>query len=128
MINSIKDLKSVSCGGEIMTHNDRPLFTDGSVDWDLFDHMRESDHPLCIDHDKDMISFKMMTKPASEGGRGCQFTDLIEVALHQLKYLNGKFPCRESSITITKLQEALMWQEQRTKDRLSRAVEGRDVK
>jgi len=70
----------------------------------------------------------MMTDPASKGGSGCQFTDLIETALIMVKYLNEKFPCRENAITITKLEESLMWQEKRTTDRISREVEGKDEK
>lgn len=105
MMNSIKDFKSE----KLMTNYDRPLTECGSIDWVAFDSMRE-DFPICVDHDKEMISFKMMTKPASEGGKGCQLTDLIEVAKHMIEYLNGKFPCRENAMTITKLDEALMWQ------------------
>jgi len=126
-MNSVKDLKSVSCGGEVMTNEHRPRRANGTVDWEAFDKLRE-EHPLCIDFKADTISFKMMTKPASEGGKGCQLTDLIEVALHQIKYLNAKFPCRENTITITKLEEALMWQKARTENRVTRGVEGKDEK
>ena len=42
-----------------------------------------------------------------------------------LKYLNKDYPCRENAITITKLEEALMWQDARTKDRDGRGVEGK---
>lgn len=36
----------------------------------------------------------------------------------------GKFRCRENSIAITKLEEALLWLDKRTRDREARAVEG----
>jgi hypothetical protein len=42
--------------------------------------------------------------------------------------LNGKFPCRENSIAITKLEEALMWLNKRTADRVKRGVEGKNLK
>ena len=58
----------------------------------------------------------------------CQLTDLIEVAKDMLTYFNDKFPCRENAMTITKLDEALMWQEYRTKNRKDRGVEGTNVK
>ncbi len=87
------------------------------------DHVRPHKH-IYVRHDVDSISFTMMTEPASEGGKGCQFTALIETALIMLQSLNKRYPCMENSITITKLQEALFWQEQRTKDRLQRGVEG----
>ena len=54
--------------------------------------------------------------------------DLISVAKHMLEYLNAKFPCRENAMTITKLDEALMWQEARTTNRIKRGVEGQNAK
>ena len=118
-INSIKDLGRTS-RVKLMSNDERPLKENGEIDWDKFDEVRE-EYPICVDHEKDMISFKMLTKPASEGGdlRNAQLTDLIEVALHMLKYFNEKFPCRENSLSITKLEEALMWQEMRTKNSIS---------
>ena len=123
MINSIKGFKLKPT----MTNEDRPLHMDDSVDWLEFDKMR-NDFPICVDHEEDMISFKMLTKPASEGGNLnlCQLTDLIEVALHQLRYLNGKFPSRENAISITKFEEGLMWQRERTRNRVARGVEGKN--
>lgn len=125
MIKSLKDFKESSIGTQVL--QERILNSDGSVNWIETDKARE-EAPIFIDHKVDMVSFKMMTRPASDGGKGCQFTDLIEVALHQLKYFNNKFPCKENSVTITKLEEALMWQERRTKDRKSRGVEGLNIK
>ena len=54
--------------------------------------------------------------------------EVILVLLHRLNYLNdiwqnGKFRCRENSLAITKLEEALMWLERRTKNRIERGVE-----
>jgi hypothetical protein len=36
----------------------------------------------------------------------------------------GKFACRENSIAITKLDEALLWLDKRTREREARNVEG----
>jgi len=47
------------------------------------------------------------------------------VLIDRLQYLNGKFPCRENAIVITKLEESLMWLDKRTSDRLARNVEGK---
>jgi len=50
--------------------------------------------------------------------------EVIEILIDRLKYLSNKLPSRETSIAITKLEEALMWLEKRTKDRIKRNVEG----
>lgn len=36
----------------------------------------------------------------------------------------GKFACRENAVALTHLEDALMWLQKRTRDRLSRGVEG----
>ena len=126
MINSLKEIVEIEGKGVLQ---DRVRFPNGEIDWVATDKAREED-PIFIDHEVDMISFKMLTKPASEGGNLnlCQWSDLVATGLAQLQYFNNKFPCRENAITITKLQEALMWNEQRTKNRSARGVEGKNVK
>ena len=126
MLNSLKGVKEIN-GKKVMTNDDRPIHVDtGEVDWSGFDEMRE-EYPICVDHAKDMISFKILTKPASGGGdlRNAQWFDMVATGLEILKYLNKDYPCRENAITITKIEEALMWQEKRTKDRIARNVEGK---
>lgn len=54
--------------------------------------------------------------------------EVLSVILDRLQSGNAKVPSRETAIAITKIQEALMWLEQRTKDRLSRGVEGTNAK
>lgn len=120
-INSLKDLKEIN--GKPIKH-----IVDGCMvrgDWNK-DSI--ADEKLVIDHDYDHISFNMLTKPASEGGdlNRCQWSDLVATGLEMLKYQNDRFPCRENSLTITKLEEALMWNYQRTKNRQARGVEGKD--
>jgi len=51
--------------------------------------------------------------------------EVLEVLIDRVKYLNGKFPCRENAIVITKLEESLMWLNKRTADRKTRGVEGK---
>ena len=36
----------------------------------------------------------------------------------------GPFACRENAIALTKIEEALMWLQKRTRDRMARGVEG----
>jgi hypothetical protein len=59
------------------------------------------------------------------GANGITDQALIAVVLDRLRSFNdGQFRCRENSIAITKLEEALMWLEKRGNDRARRGVEG----
>ena len=50
---------------------------------------------------------------------------VIAAAIGRIQfYQDGKFGCRENSLAITKLQEALHWMQHRTRDRERREVEG----
>ncbi len=50
--------------------------------------------------------------------------EVLKVLIDRMQYLQGKFPCRENAIVITKLEESLMWLDKRTNDRKARKVEG----
>lgn len=59
------------------------------------------------------------------GVNGISDEALIAVLIDRLEGFNsGNFRCRQNSIAITKLEEALMWLQNRTKDRMERGVEG----
>lgn len=53
---------------------------------------------------------------------------VISAAVQRIQYYqttsSGKFACRENAIAITKLEEALLWLDKRTRDREARSVEG----
>ena len=68
--------------------------------------------------------------PIKENGvNGCHNEDLIAIVIDRLQCLNqGNFACRENSIAITKLEEAMMWLNKRTADRKARGVEGTSQK
>ena len=53
--------------------------------------------------------------------------ELLEVLIDRISFLNTKFPCRENAIAITKLDEALLWLNKRTNDRIKRNVEGKQL-
>jgi hypothetical protein len=53
--------------------------------------------------------------------------EVLAVLIDRLNFLQAKFPCRENAIVITKLQEALMWLNERTKGRVARNVEGKQI-
>ena len=63
------------------------------------------------------------------GGRrepnGAFVEGVIQAALGRLQFYNeGKFRCRENSLAITHLEEALHWLQHRTADREEREAEG----
>lgn len=56
--------------------------------------------------------------------RGTLHEHLLSMMIHDLRFKNNLVPSRETSIVITKLQEAQQWLLQRQIDRKSREVEG----
>lgn len=133
MMNEIKHLNEIN-GKEICVMDDlRDKFPEkfnesGAMDYKWFEQDIRPNFNIFVRHDVDSIAFNMLTKPASQGGdlNRCQWTELVTMGLEMLKYFQEKFPCRENAITITKLEEALMWQKKRTEDRKSRGVEGKN--
>jgi hypothetical protein len=88
-----------------------------------------------IDVPKQTLQF-IEKKPAGDGfpnssmitvAEGTTNEEVLSVLIHRIQTLNFKFPCRENSIVVTKLQEALMWLNFRTQNRISRGVEGKAV-
>ena len=80
--------------------------------------------------DNPYAKVKFQEGPIKENGvNGCHNEDLIAIVIDRLQCLNqDDFKCRENSIAITKLEEALMWLNKRTLDRRSRGVEGTSQK
>ncbi|MEY5049431.1 MAG: hypothetical protein RLZZ175_2790 [Bacteroidota bacterium] len=58
---------------------------------------------------------------------GTTTEEVIKVLINRLNSLQAKFPCRENAISITKLDEALLWLNKRTEDRKARNVEGKHI-
>lgn len=74
-------------------------------------------------------------EPAADGGGalvtvrdGTTNEEVLAMLIDRMQFLQAKFPCRENAIVITKLEEALMWLNKRTADRVARKVEGRHEK
>lgn len=63
-----------------------------------------------------------------EEANGAFVEDVIAAALQRIQHYqeaaDGRFRCRENAIAITKLEEALLWLDKRTRDREARGVEG----
>lgn len=90
-------------------------------------HRYEMDNFLA-DAVPEIINFYRMSLDGDKTP-GTTNEEVIRVLIHRLTFLNekwmdGKFRCRENSLAITKLEEALMWLNKRTEDRLARKVEG----
>jgi len=80
---------------------------------------------IYIDRVLNEVTFRIQNGPIKEiGVNGCQVDAMIETARKVIFKLNEQFPCRENACALTKLDEALMWLEKRTKDREQRGVEG----
>jgi len=63
--------------------------------------------------------------PNRKEPNGAFVEGVIAAAVDRLQYYNStKFKCRENSIAITKLEEALQWLHWRTTQREKRRVEG----
>lgn len=60
------------------------------------------------------------------GVNGVTNEALLAILIHRTEVLNQRYPCRENSVAITKMQEALMWFDKRTSDRKARGVEGHE--
>jgi hypothetical protein len=97
----------------------------GAMDYVWFETTIRPYNFIYLRKDKNSISFTLQNGPIKEVGvNGCQVDTLIEAAKLIIEGLNAKFPCRENSMVITKLDEALMWSEKRKSDRIKREVEG----
>lgn len=74
-----------------------------------------------------IVKFTIQSDPISEVGiNGVQALDMLEYTKCLFESLNDVFPCEENKETINKIQEAIFYQHQRTKDRIQRGVEGKN--
>lgn len=67
--------------------------------------------------------------PDEVGVTGVTNESLLAVLIDRLRgFQAGPFSCRENSIALTKLEEALLWLQCRTRERRERGVEGTQVR
>ena len=64
--------------------------------------------------------------PIQEAGfNGISGESLLAIVEDRLiGFQSGEYACRENAIALTKIQEAMMWLQKRTHDRMRRGVEG----
>lgn len=89
------------------------------------------EHFISIENAEDVkgvapvVKFAIQSDPIGEVGvNGIQAADMLEYVKCLFESLNEVFPCRENSLTITKIEEAIHWQHARTRNRTKRGVEG----
>lgn len=59
------------------------------------------------------------------GVNGITQEALLAIVIDRLRgFQSGQFACRENAIALTNCEEALMWLQKRTRDRIARGVEG----
>ena len=63
------------------------------------------------------------------GVNGITQEALLAIVIDRLRsFQAGPFSCRENAIALTKIEEALMWLQRRTVERIKRGVEGSNQK
>lgn len=61
--------------------------------------------------------------------KGIQMEDLLAICIDRLEcFQNGNFPCKENEIALQHCKEALKSLNERTKNRVERGVEGKEVR
>ncbi|OLS15985.1 MAG: ABC transporter ATPase [Promethearchaeota archaeon CR_4] len=75
--------------------------------------------------EQEVIFYKMNLDGTSEPGTTLE--QMLIVSIARLNDLDKRFPCRENALAITKMEEALMWLNKRTENRISRGVEGKHI-
>lgn len=110
---------------ELRTQFPEKFNESGAMDYKWFEKEIRPNNFIYVRHDVNSLSFTIQNGPVKENGvNGCQIDTIIEAAKVILEGLNAKCPCRENSLAITKLDEALLWLYLRTQKRESRGVEG----
>ena len=76
------------------------------------------------------VRIKFQNGPIKEAGvNGLSQEALLAVVIDRLRsFQDGPFKCRENAIALTHLEDALMWLQKRTRDRMARGVEGTNQK
>jgi len=102
-----------------------PTDEEGRVSWKDF-YARRKECPIFVDHDENLISFRLQNGPIKEvGANGCQIDTVIEAAKIIIERLNQKFPCYENVRAMEGLKDALVALADRKAKREARGVEGR---
>lgn len=81
--------------------------------------------PIIIDHDQNIIMFKIQNGPIKEVGvNGCQVDTMAETLRLMVDKLNTKYPCPENTLALNGLGTTMKAFKSRKTDRTARGVEG----
>lgn len=80
--------------------------------------------------DIELCNIQFQNGPIQEFGvNGISGEALLAIVEDRLiGFQAGQFACRENAVALTKIQEAMMWLQKRTLDRMRRGVEGTNQK
>lgn len=74
-------------------------------------------------------AFRFHNGPISDGFNGISNETLLAVVIDRMRgFQSGLFKSRENAVALTKLDEAMMWLQKRTRERMARGVEGTHAK
>ena len=130
-LETLKDVQEVDGFKVVVMDKLREQFPEkfnesGAMDYKWFEAEIRPHNFIYVRNDVNSISFTIQNGPVKEHGvNGCQVDQIIHMAKLIIEGLNKNYPCRENSMVVTKLDEALMWLEKRKKDRIARDVEGK---
>lgn len=88
-------------------------------------------NPSSIDQDGYRRNFSRVpivfqNGPVGDAGpNGISNESLLAIVIDRLQgFQSGEFRCRENAIALTHIEEATLWLQKRTRDRMARGVEG----
>lgn len=89
-------------------------------------HKYQIRHFVQHEIDADLCSILFQNGPIAEHGvNGISNEALLAIVEDRLLgFQAGEYACRENALALTAIQEAMMWLQKRTRDRLARGVEG----
>jgi len=85
-------------------------------------NLRFQNGPITKPQDMNGITNEALIAVAIDRMRGFQFGRKPDGSFDES--VRGKYACRENALALTHLEEALMWLQKRTRDRMARGVEG----
>lgn len=91
------------------------------------------EYEISVPGDEDGVittPIKFQNGPIKEAGvNGISGEALLAIVIDRLRsFQAGPFSCRDNAIALTHCEDALMWLQKRTRDRLARGVEGTNQK